>query len=293
MLGRQGKVRTELRAAWEVLERILDRPYGRPILLAISRLAMRVQYGKQCRVSYTDVTKIREPGQAAIWKYDWPGQVVMSDRPLLARARPDQIGRLAGVTMDDDYLWDYAPQRGDVVVDIGAGIGEELYTLISRVGPEGKVFAVEAHPRPCEILERLREANGWDNLTIINAAIVDGQSVGDMVKISDGRFYDRNHLADEGIAVPTITLDAVVERVGGPIDYLKMNIEGAEQAAFSNAPLAAQSIRHATISCHDFIGVRTKEFVAGWFEAAGFELRHQAEPPHVEGESFVYARQRS
>jgi hypothetical protein len=80
-----------------------------------------------------------------------------------------------------------------------------------------------------------------------------------------------------------------VELVEGPIDYLKMNIEGAEQAAFSNAPLAAKSIRHATISCHDFIGVHAKEFVAGWFEAAGFELRHQAEAPHVEGESFVYA----
>ena len=216
----------------------------------------------------------------------------MSDRPLLARARPDQI-EAAGVTMDDDYLWDYAPQRGDVVVDIGAGIGEELYTLISRVGPEGKVFAVEAHPRPCEILERLREANGWDNLTIINAAIVDGQSVGDVVKISDGRFYDRNHLADEGIAVPTITLDAVVERVGGPIDYLKMNIEGAEQAAFSNAPLAAQSMRPRRSPATTSSRVHTKESWLARSEAARASLRRPAEPPHVEGESFVYARRAS
>lgn len=42
----------------------------------------------------------------------------------------------------DSWLWDYDPRPGDTVLDIGAGIGEEMLALAPRVG---RLVCVEAN----------------------------------------------------------------------------------------------------------------------------------------------------
>jgi len=46
----------------------------------------------------------------------------------------------------DLLFFQYRPRAGDVVVDVGAGMGEELPALCRSVSPGGRVIAVEAHP---------------------------------------------------------------------------------------------------------------------------------------------------
>ncbi|MDQ3868351.1 MAG: hypothetical protein M3250_02190, partial [Thermoproteota archaeon] len=53
---------------------------------------------------------------------------------------------------EDDIIEHFTPKQGDIVVDIGAHMGK--YTIISskRVGSNGKVVAIEAHPGNFEML---------------------------------------------------------------------------------------------------------------------------------------------
>ena len=47
---------------------------------------------------------------------------------------------------NDYWLQHYRPQEGDVIVDVGAGRGEDTVTFSRAVGQTGRVIAIEAHP---------------------------------------------------------------------------------------------------------------------------------------------------
>jgi predicted membrane protein len=55
---------------------------------------------------------------------------------------------------EDEIIELFCPKEGDIVVDVGAHMGR--YTIIAskRVGENGKVIAIEAHPGNYEMLNR-------------------------------------------------------------------------------------------------------------------------------------------
>src|ERR671919_2099235 len=71
---------------------------------------------------------------------------------------------------EDDIIERFSPKQGDIVVDIGAAFG--LYTIISskRVGAQGKVVAIEAHPSNFEMLNRNIKLNQLTNVIPLNYA---------------------------------------------------------------------------------------------------------------------------
>ena len=134
---------------------MITRPVGRYSACSAG-LRSDCSIGERVSVGWSD----------GVWEYRWATGVVVSDRALINRARPGDCGR--------HFLWGYTPRAGDVIVDIGAGTGEELHGFVRAVGPSGKVVAVEAHPRLCVLLERLCQANDWRNVVVVNAAITRG-----------------------------------------------------------------------------------------------------------------------
>lgn len=76
-------------------------------------------------------------------------------------------------TTRDIWEFAYAPKPGDIVVDVGAGIGTETVPFAKAVGPTGRVVAIEAHPRTCEALRRTVARSGLTNVTVVHAAIAD------------------------------------------------------------------------------------------------------------------------
>ena len=60
----------------------------------------------------------------------------------------DELARL-------HFLWGYQPRKGDVIMDVGAGVGEEALMFSREVGEHGRVICVEAHPRTYRCLEKL------------------------------------------------------------------------------------------------------------------------------------------
>src|SRR5919202_3885108 len=77
---------------------------------------------------------------------------------------------------EDEIIHHFNTKQGDIVVDVGAHIGK--YTLIAskRVGANGKVIAIEAHPGNYEMLNRNIKLNGLTNVTTLNYAAYSKES---------------------------------------------------------------------------------------------------------------------
>lgn len=129
-------------------------------------------------------------------------------------------------------------KRGDVALDIGANIG--YYTLIfaKLVGEEGKVFAFEPDPNNFALLKKNVEINRYKNVILVQKAVsnktekirlyLSARSVG------DHRIYN-SYDGRESIEIEAITLDDYFANYNGNIDFIKMDIQGAEGGALQGS----------------------------------------------------------
>ena len=122
-------------------------------------------------------------------------------------------------------------KKGDTVLDIGANIG--YYTLIfaELVGENGKVFAFEPDPTNFAILEKNVEANGYKNVVLVQKAVTNkpgklGLYLNEDRKAAH-RIYDP-HNGSKSIEIESIKLDDYFKDYDGEMDFIKMDIEGAE-----------------------------------------------------------------
>lgn len=125
-------------------------------------------------------------------------------------------------------------QPGQVIIDIGANIG--YYTLIfaRQVGAEGHIYAFEPEPENFALLQKNVALNNYHNLTLINKAVADQAGTLNLylspTNKGDHRAYD-SHDNRTCIAIEAVRLDDYLETFNRPIDYIKMDIQGAEYTA--------------------------------------------------------------
>jgi len=199
-----------------------------------------------------------------------------------------------------NFFWGYRSKPGDVVIDVGAGVGEEALTFSRAVGKSGKVICIEAHPRTFRCLEKLVESNHLENVIPIHAAITE-KSTGTAM-IADSSAYLSNRLSSEkGIPVTATTVDAIHRKLSlGRIHFLKMNIEGAERYAICGMSETLNQTEVLCISCHDFLArtaaddsLRTKDLVKEFLRDHGFDIseRSHAElPPYIRDQVWASNR---
>lgn len=137
---------------------------------------------------------------------------------------------------------------GMVVVDVGANIGFNTILASKRVG-HGQVYAFEPDPRCFELLEENIKVNNYKNTKCVIDALADKR----------GKFsihLDEKHLSSTTISkqnlennlhenntyggaleVNKITLDEYFQEINEtkPVDFLKMNIQGAEGLVIDGA----------------------------------------------------------
>jgi hypothetical protein len=138
------------------------------------------------------------------------------------------------------------------------------------------------------------------NVTLIEAAASDAQ--GELLLSTEGA-YEAHHVetTGTGLRVKAITLDGLVEEHGlTRVDFLKMNIEGAERMALEGMRDSIGLVRNATIACHDFLAdtggddwMRTKDLVHRFLQRHGFDVvgRRAADGPAWERD-YLFARRR-
>lgn len=214
------------------------------------------------------------------------------------------VDTVPGWLLSDDYLKSivmkfnlrcFQLSLGDVVVDIGAGTGTEAIIFSKMIGPDGRVHAIECHPETFKSLETLIIKGGYSNIQAHQWAI--GNENG-TVWFQDEYAHQKNALMDQvssqdkSISVPMRTLDQFVFENGiDRIDFLKVNIEGAELHMLEGMEQSVSIIKTAAISCHDFIegdhGYFIMSSVRDFFEKKGFRVIHlPAEHPVVN--SWLY-----
>src|SRR5262249_23018263 len=96
---------------------------------------------------------------------------------------------------DDFWFSIYQPKAGDIVLDVGAGHGEDVLPLAQKVGPTGKVIAIEAHPVAFSHLIRLCRLKRLNNVVALNVAAMDTSAI---MKIEDGEKWDANTVRRNG-----------------------------------------------------------------------------------------------
>lgn len=59
-------------------------------------------------------------------------------------------------------------REGDVVADVGAGSGYHTFRIAPRVGPRGKVYAVDVQPEMVDVLRRRARAENVSNVEVVH-----------------------------------------------------------------------------------------------------------------------------
>jgi FkbM family methyltransferase len=183
----------------------------------------------------------------------------------------------------------YLPQKGDIVLDVGAGLGEETLIMADLVGNNGKVFSIEANPRVFSALEYIVKNNGLTNVLLFNNALSDKNemiSIEDSVESADSflaNSVNNTRNSQNKMNVQALTLDSFIEgNKIEKIDLLRVNIEGAEQLMIKGMESGIEKIKNIAISCHDFryhAGesdfFKTKEKIIDYFSSKGFLITTQ------------------
>jgi len=122
----------------------------------------------------------------------------------------------------------FESRHAPVVLDLGANIG--LFSLfVFNVCPAAEVYSIEPAESTYRILARNRRTNPDLNWHVLNYAIWSEDGRIGFVYCPDASSSSyANDDSDEN-SVPAISLRSLLERIGKPVDLLKMDIEGAEE----------------------------------------------------------------
>ena len=160
-------------------------------------------------------------------------------------------------------------------MDIGAGVGTESIIFSKDVGESGRVFAVEAHPGTFKALSLLKSLNDLRNVENFNLAITD---INGKVNIDDNVHHVANSIVPTGgYPVAAMTLDKFIATFKiSKIDFLKVNIEGAEEEMILGIQNTINIVDNIAVSCHDFLqdihGNRIKNSIVDFLSTNGFEM---------------------
>jgi FkbM family methyltransferase len=179
----------------------------------------------------------------------------------------------------DIFCRSYEPKLGDTILDIGAGCGTEASYFSTAVGKSGHVYAIEADPHVFRRLEKTINLIGATNMTALNLAIysksthvwvnmVSSAGVGNFVSSTKGS----NAVKIKGYSFDDLIASLQLK----DINFVKMNIEGAEREALIGLKDFSETVENWCISCHDFIGddYETFEFVYKWLERNNYKVHH-------------------
>ena len=258
-------------SAWQLME-ALDKRGGASRIVARNIIAT-ARTVKNTRAN-RHLSLVRWSPSRDAWIHRWPsGRVVDAAR----WSTPEKWATGGGHYDMSDLLWsNYKPRAGDTVFDVGAGHGGETFFLASLVGERGTVVSIEAAPAPFEKLRDMVRLNGWKHVEPVQVALSDRAGT---LSITDdeSNWVEGNIYSEGGVSVPAATFDDLcAERGITTVDWVKMNIEGAEKEAVRGMERMAPHVRHMTISCHDFLGTewgRSKDQVLLWLHDHGFQTR--------------------
>jgi FkbM family methyltransferase len=174
-----------------------------------------------------------------------------------------------------------APLReGDVFLDVGANVGYYTVLAARRVGAAGRVMAFEATPTTAAQLRRNIQANGLENVEVVEAAVGDGSA--ERVRIGvPGNVFGMASVVRAGDA-GTETFEVAATTLAGAaarfprIRMVKMDIEGAEYDALRGAEPILDRVENLVVECN-----RQEAEIGALLAAYGFQVQHLRFGPYI------------
>lgn len=178
-----------------------------------------------------------------------------------------------------------------VAVDAGCYIGFKAMAYADRVGPQGKVVAIEMMPDNYELLRRNVEANGLEGrIATVQCGLSDrpGTLVARRTQRQAATIADVDQLAGfaEEREVQLDTLANVFDRTipDQDVDFLNVQVNGNELAVLDGLGPWKDRVRAFSVtSPYTREGQPLRDEVVAWFERHGIEVTEV-------GPNYVWAR---
>lgn len=157
---------------------------------------------------------------------------------------------------DIPILWEVIGERcygaieGNTIVDLGGNIGT-FSLLAAKENPRARVFTYEPSSSNFKLLLRNIHRNGMAGQIQANELAVAGEEGARTFHIAKHGDSGHNSFYDVGsdddlVTVNCTTLDAIIHQTGA-IDFLKIDVEGAETEILENSTLLDTHVRKIVI----------------------------------------------
>ena len=192
------------------------------------------------------------------WVHDFGKfKMVLDESDLDLSRQVRMLGEYSTESFETEIYKKYL-KSGHAVLDIGANIG--FYTLIaaSAVGPNGKVIAFEPSKQNVEMIEKSIAENSMTNVRVANVAISDESGLGELYlspyyqsehSLFEYHYSSGVHNKGEKTTVKLVTIDNFLEQNYNSfdVDFIKMDIEGAESRALCGMKQTMTENKHLTM----------------------------------------------
>ena len=161
----------------------------------------------------------------------------LNRRPLVVREGTTDALVLQDVIWRSPYLPPRPIPASSVIFDIGANIGC-CSAHLACIYPNARIVAVEMERSNARIA-RMNTSSFGDRVSVVEAAVWPRDGVVFASGNNEDAYQARQHLSmsERGFSVAAISMTSLMSSLDvQSIDYLKMDVEGAEELLFSNNP---------------------------------------------------------
>lgn len=211
----------------------------------------RVRGGRFARLGYLTVYYaifiLVRFGDRHLRALNWLKAMGLSDLPVTVET-PDGLtldldlhtafDPLYSIVGEEDYEREpgFELKPGMTVVDLGANLGVFATRAAKRVGPTGRVIAVEPHPDNFARLKANAERNGLTWLECVQAAAGEKEGTAELFVHERGINHSLVRGSGKSVKVRLTSVDALAHERGlTRVDFLKVDIEGVVPEALRGA----------------------------------------------------------
>lgn len=173
-------------------------------------------------------------------------------------------------------------KRDPVIIDCGANIGLSII-YFKQIYPESHIIAFEPDSQVFNTLKKNIDSCNLSNVQLINKAVWDSETTLDFMSegADAGRVVELDYSRQIN-HVPTVRLSQYLKQ---PIDFLKLDIEGAETEVIQECKDYLSQVLNLFIEYHSFVNQpQTLPTIINILSEAGFRLH--IHPPVTSPQPF-------
>ncbi len=168
-------------------------------------------------------------------------------------------------TKDVYYFESENPQP--IIIDAGAHIG--ITTLyFKKLFPAAHITAIEANPLLMPLLRQNLEQNGLQDVDVVPLALSDHSGLANFYIDeskdnwwSTGSFEQGAWNHQQQSRMIQVEAQPLADFITGPVDFLKMDIEGSELAVLNAAQAKLPLVKHLILEFHPVAGQKLADLV--------------------------------